>query len=243
MREHNDIEEIINLGKKYPRAEFAIQAHPTKFSQWMDRYTWFESLVSAASVNKVRLAMHVNAEYRTELCHGNIPYSLRRLWEMQHKDGTPIIGRVQININGGNDKYKFYANKLADIIRAYPQIKFILQYAPEQYNRIAQLDKTGVPFALLQDYSGGRGESPDTWLSPVFSNHQMGYAGGLSPDNVVNNLNDINEILPTDYSTWIDAEGQLKSLGSDGKKLFDTGLAKKYIDRAYLWQFKYGYQK
>ena len=243
MREHNDIDEIINLGKKYPMAEFAIQAHPSKFSPYMPRYVWFDTLVHAARVNTIKLAMHVNSEYRTELCHGNIPYSLRKLWEIRRDNGTPVIGRVQININGGNDRYKFYADKVADIIRAYPGIKFIFQYAPEQYERISKLDKRHVSFALLYDASGGRGISPEMWDAPVFQNHQMGYSGGMSPDNVVNNLNDINEILPMDYSTWIDAEGKLKSPDDNGKKLFDTTLAEKYIKNACAWQMKNGYNR
>ena len=244
MREHNDIDEIISLGKKYPMAEFAIQAHPSKFSQHMSRYVWFDTLVHAARVNKMNLAMHVNAEYRTELCFGNIPYSLRRLWEIRRDDNTPVISRVQVNINGGNDKFDFYPDKVANIIRAYPGIKFIFQYAPAQYERIRQLAKQNVPFALLYDVSGGEGKlSRDSWGGIILPAHQTGYAGGLSPDNVVENLNYINTLLPANYDTWIDAEGKLKSPDDNGKKLFDTTLAEKYIVRAIAWQMKYGYKK
>ena len=45
------------------------------------------------------------------------------------------------------------------------------------------------------------------------------------------------------YDTWIDAEGKLKSPDDNGKKLFDTTLAEKYIVRAIAWQMKYGDQK
>ncbi|MBO4582570.1 MAG: hypothetical protein J5714_00735 [Alphaproteobacteria bacterium] len=244
MREHNDIDEIIDLGKKYPCAEFAIQAHPSKFSPSMPRYVWFDTLVHALRVNKIKIAMHVNSEYRTEVCsYGVVPYHLRRLWEIRRIDGTPVIGRVQININGGNDIFEFHADKVADIIRAYPDIKFIFQYTSAQHGRISKLDKKHVPFALLYDASGGCGISPDSWYGPVFPNHQMGYSGGLSPENVVDNLNEINEILPADYSTWIDAEGKLKSPDSNGKKVFDVALAEKYIERAYRWQILNGYQR
>ncbi len=240
MREHNDIDEIINLGKKYPCAEFAIQAHPSKFSPYMPRYVWFDTLVHASRVNKINLAMHINSEWRTELCHGNVPYALRRLWEIRRDNGTPVIGRVQVNINGGNAKYKFYADKIAEIIKNYPDIKFILQYTPAQHKRIVSLDETEAPFSLLQDYSGGRGELAEYWIPPVLPNHKMGYAGGLSPDNVAKNLEIINKILPQNYSTWIDAEKNLKNLET-GK--FDTALAEKYIERAYLWQIKNNLQK
>jgi len=243
MREHNDIDEIINLGKKYPSAEFAIQAHPSKFSPYMPRYVWFDTLVHAASVDKVKLAMHVNSEWRTELCQGYVPYALSRLWQIKHSDGTPVIGRIQVNINGGNDVFDFNAHKVADMIRTYHDIKFIFQYAPAQYERILQLDKENAPFALLYDESGGRGINQDSWGIPIFTNHQTGYAGGLSPENIIENLNRINQILPDNYYTWVDAENNLKTPDINEKKVFDTALAQKYIERAYLWNIKNGYHK
>lgn len=101
-----------------------------------------------------------------------------------------------------------------------------------------------MPFSLLYDVSGGEGKlSRDSWGGIILPNHQTGYAGGLSPDNIAENLDYINKLLPADYSTWVDAEGKLKSVGPDDKKLFDTQLAKKYIERAIAWQMKYGYQK
>ncbi len=246
---HNDISEIINLGKNYENAEFAVQVSREKFFPYNDKYNFFRTLVATCTVNDVNLAMHVNLEYRTDLCRGIVPEFFQDLWSIKRQKGTqnadkPVIGRVQININGGNDKFTFYADKVADIIRAYPDIKFIFQYAPVQKKRIQRLDKQGVPFALLYDVSGGEGRlSRDSWGGIILPGHQTGYAGGLSPDNVVENLNYINTLLPMEYSTWVDAEGKLKSPGPDEKKLFDTALAEKYIARTYRWQILHGYNK
>ena len=246
---HNDMLEIINLGKNYTNAEFAVQASRNNFFPSSDRYNFFRTLVAACTVNDVNLAMHVNLEYRTDLCRGIVPEIFKDLWNIKHRKGTPhagkpVIGRVQININGGNDKFDFHADKVANIIRAYPDIKFIFQYAPAQNERIRQLAEQNVPFALLYDVSGGEGKlSHYSWGGIILPGHQTGYAGGLSPDNVVENLNYINTLLPANYDTWIDAEGKLKSPDDNGKKLFDTALAQKYIENAYGWQTKYGYQK
>ena len=235
MREYNEIDDIIDLGKKYPMAEFAIQAHPSKFSAHMPRYVWFDTLAHASRVNDINLAMHVNAEWRTEICHGNIPYEIKRMWDLKRDNGKSIIGRVQVNINGGKDSFRFYANKVADIIRAYPDIEFIFQYTTRQRNRLKRLDKMNVPFSMLFDASGGRGISPDTWRAPVMSNHKMGYSGGLSPENVADNLNKINMVLPLDYKTWIDAEGKLKDAET---KQFDTVRAEQYIQNAIRWMVR-----
>ena len=241
---NNDIEDIIDLGKKYPRAEFAIQATPSSFYNGAQKYEWFDTLLSSCKVNNTKLAMHLNAEYCKGLCsYGVVPYSLRRLWEIKRNNGTPVIGRVQVNINGVKGDFEFRADKVAEVINHFSNIKFIFQYTPAQHNRILDLHEQKVPFALLQDYSGGKGEEAGFWIQPVFPDHPMGYAGGLSPKNVFDKLNEINEILPMDYSTWIDAEGKLKSPDSNGEKVFDVALAEKYIERAYRWQVLNGYQR
>lgn len=236
MREYNTIDDIINLGKQYPMAEFAIQAHPTKFSAHMPRYVWFDTLLHASRVNNINLAMHVNSEWRTEICNGIIPYEIKRMIDLKRDNGKHVIGRIQININGGSNKYRFYAQKVADIIRAYPDIEFIFQYAPAQRERIHALSKTGVPFSLLFDASGGRGISPKSWRAPVMDKHKMGYSGGLSPENIANNLDKINYVLPADYTTWIDAEGKLKNPETNQ---FDIERAAQYINTAYYWGLRH----
>jgi len=229
MREYNEIDDIITIGKKYPISEFAIQAHPSKFSGWMPRYVWFETLAHAVRNTDINIAMHVNSEWRTEICRGNVPYEIRRLWDMRRYNGKPIIGRVQVNINGGKDVFRFWANKVADVIRAYPDIEFIFQYTPRQKTRIGKLDGLDVPFSMLFDASGGCGKLPDRWHSPISPKHKMGYSGGLSPENVTENLQKINAVLPCEYTTWIDAEGKLKNPDTGH---FDIARVEQYIQNA-----------
>ena len=235
MREYNEIDDIINLGKRYPTAEFAIQAHPSKFSAYMPRYIWFDTLMHAARVNNVNLAMHVNAEWRTEICRGNIPYEIKRMWDMRRNNGKPLVGRVQVNINGGKDSFRFWANKVADIIRAYPDIEFIFQYTQKQNTRLEKLDKTGATFSMLFDASGGQGKLPKKWRAPVMDNHKMGYSGGLSPENIAENLDKINLVVPANTNIWIDAEGKLKDPDT---KQFDPVRAELYIQNALRWMAK-----
>lgn len=235
MREYNEIDDIIDLGKRYPMAEFAIQAHPSKFLGWMPRYIWFDTLAHAARVNDIKLAMHVNAEWRAEISRGNIPYEIKRMWDWRRNNGKPVIGRVQVNINGGKDSFRFYADKVADIIRAYPDIEFIFQYTPRQRRRLKKLDSTGAEFSMLFDASGGRGISPKAWRAPVMENHKMGYSGGMGPDNVAENLSKINLVVPANRNIWIDAEGQLKDPDT---KQFDTRRAEQYIQNALGWMAK-----
>lgn len=232
MREHNVMDDIITFGKMYPMAEFAIQAHPPKFYTYQKRYKWFNTLAIACKVNNINLAMHVNGRWRNEMSNGTIPPEIKDLIDLRRDNGKPLIGRVQININGGPQEYTFNANRVADIIRAYSDIEFVFQYTPAQQERITALDKTGANFSLLYDASGGRGIIPDQYQGPVMQNHKMGYSGGISPENVEQILEKINMVLPRDYITWIDAEGKLKDPYTNQ---FDVARAVEYVRRANNW--------
>ena len=243
--EGNAIEDIIYISKIYTRIEFAVQVSREKFYQRSERYEFFRALVAACTMNDVNLAMHINLEYRTDLCRGILPDILRELWDIKRCKGTqhagnPVVGRVQININGGKDTFRFNARKLADIIRAYPDIKFILQYAPTQRKRVCKLDEQGVPFSLLYDTSCGRGESGrDSWGKIILPNHQVGYAGGLNPYNIDENLDYIYTLLPNG-STWVDAESGLKD---PEIKKFSMALAEQYVKHVYMYENKHACQK
>ena len=235
MREYNSIDDIIDLGKKYPMSEFAIQAHPSKFSAHMTRYEWFWALMQQCMNTDVNLAMHINSQWRTMMCHGEIPPEINDILKIKRNNGASMIGRVQININGGDEKYHFYAPKVANIIRAYPDIEFIFQYTPAQRKRVRKLDAKGAHFSLLYDASGGRGIAPNSWCGPIMPNHKTGYSGGFSHENVAENLDKINMVLPTEYCTWVDAEGKLKDPAT---KQFDVARAERYIDTACRWYAK-----
>jgi phosphoribosylanthranilate isomerase len=71
----------------------------------------------------------------------------------------------------------------------------------------------------LFDNSGGRGISPETaWPSPLDIPFPMGFAGGLGPDNVLEQLDKINAACgDKPYATWIDMEGRIRT--DDGTRL------------------------
>ena len=104
-----------------------------------------------------------------------------------------------------------------------------MQYNDKTKVAVDNLHKIGARFSLLYDASGGNGISPDSWKKPVYSEHDMGYAGGLGPDNITDNLEMIKSVARFD-SVWIDAEGKLKT---DNK--FDVARAQQYVLNAKTW--------
>ena len=236
-REHNPIPEIIKLGEM-PKAEIAVQCHPSKMSAGMPRNVWFNDLLHVAySVPTLNLAIHINQEWANEICvNGKIPDILAEWILATNQDIKPIIKRIQLNMPQETAE-NINTKALAQIIAALQRQEFIFQYNDKTKSAIEKLHQTGAEFSLLFDASGGRGVAPQTWQKPIYETHPMGYSGGLSPDNVVHNLREINALVPANRPIWIDAEGRLKSNDLfDNKERFDTQLARLYLERANNWE-------
>ena len=251
-REHNKISEMVELAK-LPNAEIAAQCHPSKMSAGMPRNIWFNDLLRVAR-NEVdmNLAIHINMEWANEICtKGRMPDVIFRWINVVKNNGDPVIKRIQLNMPKSTAE-NINIDRILEILYVYQNREFIFQYNDNNINAIRKLHRAvkkfdkglyeneKINFSELFDASGGRGLAPKEWRGPVHKEHPMGYSGGISPDNVVENLEKINKVVPQKRAIWIDAEGKLKSPQqlSDGtyKDLFDVDKAKLYVNRANEWQ-------
>lgn len=236
-REHNPINEIIKLGC-VPNVEIAVQCHPSKMSDNMPRNVWFKELLATAyNVPTFNLAIHINNEWANEICvNGKIPEILKEWIYARNSDSNPIIKRIQLNMPALTAQ-NINQGDLARMIAGLPRREFIFQYNDNTKSAVEKLHKTGAKFSLLFDASGGNGIQPKSWQKPIYETHPMGYSGGISPDNVIHNLRQINLVVPTDTPIWIDAEKRIKSNNLfDEKPKFDVELARLYVTRANNWE-------
>ena len=231
-REFNDIHDIVALGKLSPRVEIAVQAHPSKMSTLMPRNEWFHELLCyiVSDNHNINLAVHVNREWCDEICRtGNVPQDLQEFFFVHKRAGyQPLVKRWQLNIPRDTAQGLDCAN-LANFLRKHEDKNFIVQYNETTRFVVDQLYGR-VPFSPLFDASGGRGLSPDAWRAPVFDSGAQGYSGGMSPENVADNLTKISAVVPANRDIWIDAEGKLKT---DDR--FDVTRARQYILNAENW--------
>lgn len=65
----------------------------------------------------------------------------------------------------------------------------------------------GTAIQLLYDRSGGKGVLPEEWPEP--GHHSFGYAGGLSPENIKDQLFTMAAACG-DREIWIDMEGRIR---------------------------------
>ena len=233
-REDLPIAETLELLKVSPLAELGVQAHPSAMMFGLNRYNWFNDLLKAIDVSgeSPNIALHVNYQWCDDMCSNSVPYEIGYwLGRKNKKTGKPLIKRVQLNI--GDYAYLFNAEKTSRLIARFPDHEFILPYNERVANKMDALRKTGACFSLLYDASYGAGVAPKTYNAPAWDNVNFGYAGGLSSDNVASNLNKINSVLPANYSTWIDAEGRLRSSTWGG---LDLDKARQYLHNALAWQ-------
>jgi hypothetical protein len=233
-RESLQINDLIELTKISPKVEIGMQSHPSAMMSGLDRNIWFNQFLDWAGKQKtpVNIAMHVNYQWCDKMCTGIIPNEIAKWMQLRnvHTD-APVIKRWQLNIGDGTNN--FDAEKIARLIEMFPENDFLFPFNPYVQSKISALYKTNAKFSLMYDSSYGYGICPDRWNPPVYNDRNMGYAGGLSPENVAQNLEKISQVVPKDYTTWIDAEGKLMKPNS---RTWDMKNVTNYVKNALAWE-------
>lgn len=132
-----------------------------------------------------RLALHVcGPRARRQLRDGGL--------------GSLMSCLARVQVNGA-----VHANELPGLLARVPLL-------------VTQHDAVNAPLAaakverhaLLVDASGGRGLLPVTWERPETAK-PVGFAGGLSPDNLGSQMPKIAAVARGDW--WVDMESQLRN--------------------------------
>lgn len=212
--EFTDAGALAEFGRKHELAEIGIQVSGDKAFFGSARYWWLHTLTFYVS-SQNRLALHLNKDWAEAFCAGKIPTELETFLKFRHHNGKLVFERIQLNFKIGREKTPNMDTLLATMKRYQPEHKFILSYNDSNKEFIRNIYKSGFMIdALLYDSSFGEGITPAQRAAPVFADVYQGYAGGLSPDNVTDELNKIGALVPPGKCFFIDAEGKLK--GEDG---------------------------
>ena len=154
---------------------------------------WLKRLAAVNSKRTMHLAGHLCSQRVDELLRGDATF-------VRHLHKEIGFNRVQINATAANncDIAAFGSSAgadkcvaaLRDAFAAVPDVEFILQRNRETKALWERLVAEPPPnMSLLFDDSMGLGVSTSSWPEPP-SLHSLkfGYAGGLSPDNIVEKL-------------------------------------------------------
>ncbi len=230
--EHTEIEEMVELALRYP-VEYGIQVSGKKCSYGTPRWNWIKELYQYLQLENlvIDLALHLNQDWVEGFTSGKVPAELDELLKMKDVDGNPLFKRVQLNFKIGREK-RPVRKVIVQRVKKYGQgRRFIFSYNPENKAFIHRLYKYGLrDFDVLYDSSHGEGVSSSTYLPPAFYDEGIfqGYAGGLSSDNIAEEVGKILEVVPQSRAFFVDAEGKLK--GEDGHLSLDK--CRKFIRKA-----------
>lgn len=189
---------LFELQKKYPFVEWAILFSSKRTGT--NRYPstkWQDELFE--SENPLSLSAHLCGDYAKRVLQGDTEF-------------LDVYGvhfnRVQINRNFSYDVPDI--DILCEVMESYSHVGFILQYNKSNEAVCLEMARHDYPnLNFLYDSSGGRGTLLGNYKEPI-KRHFTGYAGGISPDNIISVCEKVNAVSKgTDV--WIDMESHVRS--------------------------------
>lgn len=185
------IKDVIEIYRKYPFVEFAYLY--TESRKAGNRYPQ-PVMLKAYKKAGVPMAVHICGKAAHEV--------------MKTGDWTPvynaigqymdIFDRIQINIPKTNH---FSRNVV------FPEGKQIIMQIHQGTEEMFECYRNRPFVQGFQDSSGGHGIACSEWMKP--ETDFFGYAGGINPENVVQVVDAISRICPTDF--WIDMETGIRT--------------------------------
>jgi hypothetical protein len=187
--DYTDISEMIDISLEYPMVEWGILMSPKR--NGVERYPsikWREKFTQT----RIQKSAHICGDYTKNMLLGVLSDDLY--------DIPLIYNRVQLNFNSTRNNWN---TNFFDLILIAHKHNYILQRNTNNALLINQLESLYTSkVSYLQDFSGGLGKLGE-WLPPMVGCYN-GYAGGLNPDNVSEEIQKMLKLTPDDI--WIDVE-------------------------------------
>jgi len=209
--------ELVALSHEFPFVEWGLLFSAKRIGQ--PRYPskeWLDTLLSIAGPG-MRLSAHLCGAIARDALAG------------EHSFVGGLSGAFErVQLNGWNPEDP----GPRQLAQRYPAAEFILQarsvteltWAENCAAKIAAEAPPGRA-SVLFDPSGGRGAVPERWPTPR-SFVRVGFAGGITPDNVTQVLEDVAQRVHRDF--WIDMESGVRAAADT----FDVERAREVLRRA-----------
>lgn len=216
-------DDLVKIFEEYPFVEFGILLSKKwhGYKRFPSR-AWLEKLHGLYQKEKIPLSGHLCGQFVRDFCLGENTFVHEYgFWEM--------FDRFQLNFHAEFHATPHPGNFLW-VISAYSDSRqFIFQIDGVNDNlfELAKNNKNNMVVPLF-DLSGGIGVLPEKWPEP---DGYCGYAGGLSPDNLTEQLRQIARVVGHG-PIWIDAETHLRS---QDDMLFDLIKVRRFLEVAKPW--------
>ena len=199
--------QILDLSHRCPHIEWGFLLRSDK--EGTPRYASQSFLRSLrGSSHALHLAAHLCADYCTRVLEGDYR-DVSELIEMGFK-------RFQLNptlANGvevDSSRHSEYVHNVRNLMVQFSSVEFLLQANEETAFLYTTLVNSHPPenMSILFDASCGTGVTISSIHQP-FKDIPCGYAGGISPSNLMTILESI-ELKIGDLQTWVDMESSLR---------------------------------
>lgn len=207
---------VKSLSERYPFVEWGILFHPNRAgssrypsNSWLQVvYKVFRENHSSRSIN---FSAHICGKFVRDICQGNWTFFTA---SQQYLD---MFSRIQLNFSPYVDDIVSSEEKTEAFLKGLddPRLHFrslILQLnSKESVSPI--VDKcleNNIDVCVLNDASGGKGVCPENWNIPIVNSVRQGFAGGLTPENLNEQLEKLSE-LNLEFNPWIDVESGVRN--------------------------------
>jgi hypothetical protein len=190
---------IADLSKEFPFVEWGILFSQHGESPRFPSSGWVRSLWEWQAEQRMTLSAHLCGGWVRDLvCDGHPTFFEK------HFATCAMWDRVQLNFHA--DKHALH-HTLGQFMREYPK-DYILQLdgVNDQHFKALRAECDNV--YPLFDVSGGAGVLPDRWPAPMAD--YTGYAGGLGPENLAEQLRKI-DAAAGNARVWVDMETRVRS--------------------------------
>lgn len=198
---------LLSTSNKYPFVEWGILVSRSSVGSYrFPSIRWIDDLQLAIKQSAVspQLSLHICGKYVRDICRGDwtsLEADLLKYLEM--------VDRIQLNFHSYTHLWENEAKEALSQKAEQYAWQVILQADGVNDPLIAEIQQNGnVDAVPLFDTSGGAGVLPDKW--PTSTLGFCGYAGGLGPDNVLAQLDQIAD-QAHNADIWIDMERNVRS--------------------------------
>lgn len=213
--------ELLNLSFKYPFVEWGILlSRNSAGGKRFPSLNWIRDLMDMDNANfqvETKFSGHLCGSWVREFLMGNLQCveDIGECWE--------LFQRIQINTHG--EPHDFDLLGLCSALASFPEKEFIFQYDVVNKHILEAVHEKQKNCSALFDLSHGAGVLPTEWPKPFFG-IPCGYAGGLSPENILDQLDKLHHIVDGG-EIWVDAETHVRS---NNDKMFDLTKVQSFLE-------------
>ncbi len=213
-----DPDRLVDLSRQFPFVEWGILIGSSVGRPRFPGIPWIArlQLESSRRAVPIKMSLHLCGEP----LRGMLNAGMLRL---PGKFPVKLFERTQLNFHGHRISSTQKCKLFSTISTGWPFKETIVQLDGENDGVLDDLLEQTVCASGLYDRSHGAGVLPGEWPSPN-PRWQVGYAGGLGPDNVITELGNIADVVGS-QRFWIDMETKLRN----DADTFDFGLASSVL--------------